>query len=387
MFDLPIGISTYFVSQPPHGGSLKNTFTKPFYSKRLFSFVLLFMSALVPFSAEASMFSDLVQLITGARPDAGAGQYEELSAGAGLALPLLGSGAAARIPETGTGGTSSVAGDAIDLPTTQDSALIGSRNPLGVLPPDPGQDQIVVYTIQKGDSAGEIAVRFGISLNTLLWANNIKSAKQLKEGDELVILPVSGVRYEVKKGDTIEKIAKKFKGDASEIMSFNGLAIGHVINVGSVVIIPDGELETPMPVASRASPGRTILPPLSASRFANAPESDGYFIRPIAGGRRSRGIHGYNGVDLADSCSKPIYASAAGTVIIARTSGWNGGYGDYIVITHPNGAQTLYAHMSLIGTAVGASVERGEQIGRIGSTGNSTGCHVHFEIRGAKNPF
>ncbi len=384
--DLPIGISTYLTTKPPRGGFLKNTFAKPFYTKRFFSLGLLCITLLVPFSAQASVLSDFVQFITGAHADA-EGQHEELSAGAALALPLLGSSGVARIPETGTDATSSAVDNAVDLPTTHDSALIGSRNPLGVLPPDVGQDQIVVYTVQKGDSAAGIAARFGISLNTLLWANNIKSAKQLKEGDELVILPVSGVRYEIKKGDTIEKIAKKFKGDASEIISFNGLAVGQTLDVGSIIIIPDGELETPTPATPRASPRRTILPPLSGSRFANLPELEGYFIRPITGGRRSRGIHGYNGVDLADSCGKPIYASAAGTVIVARTSGWNGGYGEYVVISHPNGVQTLYGHMSLVGTTVGASVGQGEQIGHIGSTGNSTGCHVHFEIRGAKNPF
>ncbi|MDP3771747.1 MAG: M23 family metallopeptidase [bacterium] len=385
--DLPIGISTYLTSQPPSGGLLKNTFAKPFYIKRFFSFGLLFITVLAPFSARASVLSDFVQFITGARADAEEGQHKELSAGAALALPLLGSSGATRIPETGTDTTNSVADNAVDLPTSQDSAFIGSRNPLGVLLPDLGQDQIFVYTIQKGDSATGIAVRFGISLNTLLWANNIKSAKQLKEGDELLILPVSGVQYEIKKGDTIEKIAKKFKGDASEIMSFNGLAVGHVLNIGDDIIIPDGELETLAPITPRVSPKRTVLPALSGSRFAKLPELEGYFLRPISAGRRSRGIHGYNGVDLADSCGKPIYASAAGTVIVARTSGWNGGYGEYVVISHPNGVQTLYGHMSFIGVAVGASVGQGERIGYIGSTGNSTGCHVHFEIRGAKNPF
>jgi len=110
-------------------------------------------------------------------------------------------------------------------------------------------------------------------------------------------------------------------------------------------------------------------------------------MRPIFGGRRSRGIHGYNGIDLADSCGSPVVTSAPGTVIILRSSGWNGGYGKYIVVTHPNGTQTLYAHLSSVLASVGQFVAQGSQIGNIGSTGNSTGCHVHFEIRGAKNPF
>ena len=117
-------------------------------------------------------------------------------------------------------------------------------------------------------------------------------------------------------------------------------------------------------------------------------------MRPIVGGRNARatranphGLHGFNGVDLANSCGLPVSAAAAGTIIIVRTSGWNGGYGKYIVVTHPNGVQTLYAHLSTIQTNVGEQVAQGTPIALIGSTGNSTGCHVHFEVRGAKNPF
>ena len=112
-----------------------------------------------------------------------------------------------------------------------------------------------------------------------------------------------------------------------------------------------------------------------------------YFLRPIIGGRRSRGIHGYNGVDLAEACGSAVLSSAEGSVIVARSSGWNGGYGKYIVVAHPNGTQTLYAHLKEILVDIGQRVPRGLRIGDVGSTGNSTGCHVHFEVRGAKNPF
>jgi murein DD-endopeptidase MepM/ murein hydrolase activator NlpD len=94
-----------------------------------------------------------------------------------------------------------------------------------------------------------------------------------------------------------------------------------------------------------------------------------------------------NGIDLANSCGLPVAASAHGKVLIARTSGWNGGYGKYVVLAHSNGTQTLYAHLASIVVTPGQEIPRGVPIGSIGSTGNSTGCHVHFEIRGAKNPF
>lgn len=253
---------------------------------------------------------------------------------------------------------------------------MSTRNPLGTIP-RPDADRIAVYTVQPGDTPGGIAGEFGISLNTLLWANNLRSASTIKAGDDLIILPVTGIQYEVKRGDTLEGIVKKFKGDTAEIVSFNGLGIGETLEAGMIIIIPDGELVPLSPPAGRIAP----------SRFSGLPEHRGYYLRPILGGRRSRGIHGFNGVDLADSCGFPVLASAEGTVIVARPSGWNGGYGKYLVLTHANGTQTLYAHLSSILAGVGQAVGQRAVIATVGSTGNSTGCHVHFEIRGAKNPF
>ena len=188
----------------------------------------------------------------------------------------------------------------------------------------------------------------------------------------------------MRRGDTIETIAREFKGDVSEILQFNGLPVGEALEVGSVVIIPDGEFSG-SPVTG--SPKEKTVPKRQSLRFVGLPQFKGYFVRPITGGKKTQGIHGYNGVDLANSCGLPVVASAEGTIIVARASGWNGGYGSYIVITHPNGVQTLYAHLSSLFVGLGASVNQGDQVGLIGSTGNSTGCHVHFEIRGARNPF
>ncbi len=286
----------------------------------------------------------------------------------GVTMPSLSS-----IPD-GTGGPTS------DLPlsTVQESALIAPQNPAGTFS-DVQKGEIVVYTVQPGDTLSSVAASFGISLNTLLWANNLRSSSRIKNGDELVILPVSGVQYKIKKGDTIDSIAKQFKGDSNEILSFNGVAVGESLDVGDTLIIPDGELAQ-APVQNSTPTTKTYLVP-------SFKEAIGYYIRPVVGGRRSRGIHGYNGVDLANSCGLPVYASADGFVILARTSGWNGGYGKYIVLTHGNGTQTLYAHLLNLLVIPGQKVSQGTQIGVIGSTGNSTGCHVHFEIRGAKNPF
>lgn len=239
-----------------------------------------------------------------------------------------------------------------------------------------GTGEISVYVVRKGDTLGQIAKMFGVSTNTILWANNVK-ASSIKEGQELVILPISGVRHVVKSGDTLKSLATKYKADLEDILSYNDLTSGAKIKIGDVIIIPDGVIS-----ATQVSRANT-----SGSQISNYPVYSGYYLRPIVGGRKSQGVHGHNGIDLAAPTGTPILASAEGKVIISRSSGYNGGYGLYVVISHPNGTQTLYAHMSKNNVVSGQTVEQGQVIGAVGNTGRSTGPHLHFEIRGAKNPF
>lgn len=238
-----------------------------------------------------------------------------------------------------------------------------------------GTGQISVYIVRKGDTLSEIAKMFGVSANTIVWANDIKGGV-IKEGQELVILPISGVRHVVKSGDTLKSLATKYKADFNDILLYNGLASDSKIKPGDVVIIPDGVISAAQ--TSLASGSQTSL---------SYPTYVGYYLRPIVGGRKTQGIHGQNGIDLAAPIYTPILASANGKVIVSRTGGYNGGYGTYVVISHANGTQTLYAHMSRNNVSVGQEVTQGQIIGAVGSTGKSTGPHIHFEIRGAKNPF
>lgn len=240
---------------------------------------------------------------------------------------------------------------------------------------DPGRSgtgQISVYIVREGDTIGKIAEMFGVSINTILWANDLTS-RTLKIGQELVILPISGVKHIVKSGDTLQSISKKYKADLEDILSYNSIPAGAKLAVGDTIIIPDGVVNSPQSAGSVSNSNQTV--------------AAGYYLRPIRGGIKSQGIHGHNGVDLAAAIGTPIMASAPGTVILSRTGGYNGGYGTYVVISHANGTQTLYAHMSLNNVEVGQSVSQGEVIGAIGMTGKTTGPHVHFEIRGARNPF
>jgi murein DD-endopeptidase MepM/ murein hydrolase activator NlpD len=100
----------------------------------------------------------------------------------------------------------------------------------------------------------------------------------------------------------------------------------------------------------------------------------------------TQGLHGFDAVDIGCPTGTPIYAAAAGTVIIAKSAGWNGGYGKYVAIKHDNGTETVYGHMHEVDVQVGETVAQGQQIGEVGMTGRATGPHVHFEVRGAKNP-
>ncbi len=240
--------------------------------------------------------------------------------------------------------------------------------------------EISLYTVREGDTLSEIAQMFDVSAKTILWANDITNPAKIRPGDTLVILPITGVRHIVKTGDTIATIAKKYQGDAEEILGYNQMSDASELKVGDTVIIPDGTIVAP--ATPKASPTRSS----GAAAAVSGGGSSG-FVHPVPGSVRSQGIHGYNGVDLAAPAGTAVRAAAAGQVIVARGSGWNGGYGLYVVVKHPNGTQTLYAHLSSLSIAAGDSVVAGQTIGGVGNTGRSTGNHLHFEVRGARNPF
>ena len=270
---------------------------------------------------------------------------------------------------------------------SSDNALVPATGPAGVSDgsddEDVSPDQISVYVVREDDSIAKIADMFGVTPNTIRWANDLKVGEPLKAGSVLIILPVSGLQIKIVKGDTIAKIAKKYKVDASDIASFNGIAEDSDLAIGDNLIIPDGTLADdgggkPTTKTSSKAKDYYIKHPLQ--------NLGGYFINPVPDYvRRSQGIHANNGVDLAAPTGTPIVAPASGLVIFAR-NGNNGGYGNMIMINHPNGTQTLYGHLSKIATSVGSQVSQGEIIGYVGSTGHSTGPHLHFEVHGARNP-
>lgn len=245
-------------------------------------------------------------------------------------------------------------------------------------PAESGRDQIAeresgnvsLYVVQEGDTLGHIAEMFAISTNTIIWANDLRGSV-IRPGQTLIILPITGVRHQVREGDTIESLAQKYNGDADTIRDFNDISDDTALVVGQFINIPDGEKEDP-----------------PAPRVAPRARPSGWLVRPIFGGFRSQGIHGFNAVDLAAPIGTPIVAAASGTVVTARADGaWNGGYGNFVMIRHENGVKTLYSHFGAVLVGVGERVVQGQTLGFIGMTGRTTGPHVHFEVRGAKNPF
>jgi murein DD-endopeptidase MepM/ murein hydrolase activator NlpD len=263
---------------------------------------------------------------------------------------------------------------ASNIPPVNGNVLVADLATEATGGPEDANTQISVYTVRPGDNLSTIADMFDVSVSTIMWANDISKASSIQPGQTLVILPVSGINYTIKKGDTIKGIVTKYKADLDEVLNYNGISLDTTLVVGESIIIPDAELQTVVPT-------RTVAGSKSTPNYA------GYYTRPISGGTRTQGIHGYNAVDLAAPVGTAIYASAAGRVIASVAGGWNGGYGSYIIISHGNGTQTLYAHNSKNLVRLGQQVEKGDKIGAVGSTGKSTGPHVHFEIRGAKNPF
>lgn len=271
-----------------------------------------------------------------------------------------------------------------DVPVVGGTALYAEAGPAGALSDvdavNANAGSISLYEVRTGDTLSSIALMFGVSVNTIRWANDIPVGGSIRVGQSLVILPVSGVSHTVKKGDTLASIAKKYKGDEDEIRAFNGLDDTATLTVGETIIIPDGEIVPGQaPLASR--------PATSKLRGDGGPSITGYYIAPLANYRKTQGLHGYNGVDLASYYGAPVFAAADGDVIIARQGGYNGGYGSYVVLRHDNGTQTLYAHLSAVKVSAGMRVSQGFTIGAMGNSGRSTGPHLHFEVRGARNPF
>lgn len=272
-----------------------------------------------------------------------------------------------------------------------DNALLPAAGPLGVwdgtLIPDSSSAETSVYVVRKGDTISAIASMFDVSVKTILAANDMKKNDKIAEGDVLFILPISGLEHTVVKGQTLQSIAKLYKANVNDIAFYNNLTPDAKLAIGEKLMVPGGEMVDEG--GDKPAPNLSSALARDKNYYATHPLANiiGYFINPLPTGHKTQGLHGpgHRGIDIGAPKGTPIYASAAGRVLIAKT-GWSGGYGTMSIIEHPNGAKTLYAHMSKLNARTGDQVVQGEVIGYVGSTGRSTGPHVHFEVFNARNP-
>ncbi|OGE32353.1 hypothetical protein A3C59_05155 [Candidatus Daviesbacteria bacterium RIFCSPHIGHO2_02_FULL_36_13] len=238
--------------------------------------------------------------------------------------------------------------------------------------------EIIEYPVESGDTISSIASKFGISQDTIKWANDITNVNSVKPGQTLKILPETGVTHTVKSGDTLESVAKKYSAEPQAMVDFpfNDIPDDFSLKVGQVLIVPDG---TPPQIATpKPKPQPKYLAQGPSSPAFSAP-GGAQFIWPAGGGITQYYAWYHPGVDIANRGAPGIAATDGGRVMVA---GWpdSSGYGNRVILDHGNGYTSLYAHLSNIYVSVGQTVSRGQLIGQMGSTGRSTGTHLHLEI-------
>ena len=237
------------------------------------------------------------------------------------------------------------------------------------------------YVVQAGDTLGGIAHRFGLKTSTILWANGLTSKSTLREGAKLTILPTDGVLYTVKRGDSVGKIASAFGADSDAITSYNQLKNG-TVRIGATILIPGGIPTSTTAVAAKPTIAARITnilrPPADARNIPSVISKAIGMVWPTTATRITQYYSWrHTGVDIAGPVSNKIVAADSGKVVI---SGWQNGYGNTVVIDHGKGVRTRYGHASKLYVSVGESVAKGQTIAMVGSTGRSTGPHLHFEV-------
>ncbi len=272
-----------------------------------------------------------------------------------------------------------------ELPTVNKNALL---KPESLLTIDTSaskgkkeKKEIVYYTVEQGDTPASIAVRFGVSTNTILWANGLSEGDYIKPGEKLVILPTSGVLHKVQKGETVNQIANKYGVDSKDVIAYNSLSESGTLKIGEKIIIPGGGISASVRKIVSASPSSTSS---SVSVSENKSFSSrrvstgsGNLVWPTTTRHISQYYHwGHRAIDI-DNHYQPIFAADSGYVELV---GWQGGYGRIVIINHQNGMKTRYAHISKSYVKPGQKVSRGQKIARVGNTGWSTGPHLHFEV-------
>jgi len=241
------------------------------------------------------------------------------------------------------------------------------------------RDSVLSYSVLPGDTISTIAEKFSVSADTVLWQNNLEDDDTLKPGDILEIPPVTGIIHKVKRGETVYSIAEEFSAEAQAIVNwpFNTFANDETfaLATGQLLVIPDGIKPAAKPVPVE----RSYVAYRQTTPDAGLVAPSGSFAWPAAGYISQYPVWYHMAIDIANPSAPDVTAADSGTVVSVVIS--NVGYGHHVIVDHGNGYQTLYGHMTNIYVAEGQTVAKGAAIGKMGSTGRSTGVHLHFEIR------
>lgn len=242
------------------------------------------------------------------------------------------------------------------------------------------RDKVVEYKVGEGDTLASIAQKFDVSVSTIQWENDITD-ETIKPGETLRIPPVTGVVHKVASGDNVYEIAKKYRTEAQKIVNF---PFNDFVDLDTFALTPGQDLYIPDGVVPEADTP-DFKPPTTAS-VQKGVQGSSNFVWPTSGIITQYPVWYHMALDIASNALPPVVASDTGTVIYSGCIGW--GYGCHVIIDHGNGYQSLYAHLSTISVSAGEVVSQGQTVGIMGSTGRSTGPHLHFEIRsgGLLNP-
>ncbi|MSQ10704.1 MAG: M23 family metallopeptidase [Dehalococcoidia bacterium] len=258
------------------------------------------------------------------------------------------------------------------------------------------REVVVSYTIAEGDTLSGVAERFGLTTQTLIWANSSSRPDTLTLGSELRIPPVSGVLHKVNPGDTLLTLAGRYKVEVTDITGFSANKINNpdALVLGQEITVPRGvkPIDSPPTRLAAAQPAPAAQSPAAAPaaprQLPAQPVSGGMLQWPTYGPIFTFFGGGHRGLDISPPYGTPVYAAEAG-VVVEASAGYNAGYGTTVIINHGNGLTTMYAHLSALAVSIGQQVGRGEHIGNVGTTGRATGPHLHFEVHqsgGALNP-
>ncbi len=288
-----------------------------------------------------------------------------------------------------------------DLATIGDAAVVQPNLSDTDVTPSGTRTKTETYVVVEGDTLSTIARQFGVSIDTILWENNLTPRNLLRLGQSLVILPTSGVSHTVKKGDTIGSIAARYGVSADDIIAANKLASADDLHIGEKLVVPGGQPPAaPKPVA----PPRQVasVSQLFSGRIGTTPRGEPIVVDTKIGGAappseaanastrmiwptawhvitQYYGLR-HTGVDIDGDYTTPIYAAESGVVIHAGWGRTHGGYGYYVEVNNGGGIVTRYGHASKIYVGVGDQVTKGQTIAMVGTTGRSTGTHLHFEV-------